>query len=379
MMLNLFEMQQQLKDMKSVRFMEDTARNVTIVCYMVDDPELWKHPLGLECRGAVFDTKTGECLCRPFEKFFNFHELDSDKKKSVISRIDRGSMRQFTKKRDGSMITPVLLPSGELDFKTKKSFDSDVAKLAKKYISSNISEDFQEWCVNLCENGYTPIFEFTSLDSEIVIRYGDEPTLTLLAVRSIHSGKYLELGTLTHCIPTIACDRFDFYEELEEAQVNCEGEEGWVLEIIDTSDFSSSHVKFKTQWYNDRHRLLDLRERDVADAVIEDKIDDLRESMVAAGADLMRLYEIQQRVVTELTDLMGISNKLLDEAKSRDNTQKGVALFVIEHGKEFVPVVMALFAGDQSKAERNNKKLWERTFREGYKLRSIVNSKFGEE
>lgn len=378
-MLNLLTMKEQLKDMKSVRFMEDTARGVTIVCYMVDDPELWKHPLGLECRGAVFDTNSGKCLCRPFEKFFNFHELDGERKKGIISRIDNGSVRTFTKKRDGSMITPVLLPNGELDFKTKKSFESDVAKLAKEYILTSMSADFQDWCQNLCEEGWTPIFEFTHPDSEIVIHYGKIPTLTLLAVRNIKSGAYMPLALAGSEMSLIAEDKFDEYHELEKALANVEGQEGWVLEILDTDNLSSSRVKFKTQWYNDRHRLLDLRERDVADAVIEDKIDDLRESMVAAGADIMRLYEIQQKVVSELTMLMDVSVQLLHEAKIKDNTQKGVALFMQDGHKDFLPVVMALYAGDESKAERNNKKLWERTFREGYKLRSIVNNKFGEQ
>lgn len=376
-MLNLFTMKEQLKDMKSVRFMEDTARGVTIVCYMVDDPELWKHPLGLECRGVVFDTKTGKCLCRPFEKFFNFHELSGEQKQKVVHAVDN-SVTNFTKKRDGSMITPVLLPNGELDFKTKKSFDSDVAKLAKEYIKT--LPEFVEVCKDWCTSGYTPIFEFTHPDSEIVINYGDQPTLTLLAVRNINTGHYCSLADWVSVDYNVIEEApFEVFVQLEEAQSNLEGEEGWVLELIDPASLNSSRVKFKTQWYIDRHRLLDLRERDVADAVIEDKIDDLRESMVAAGADLMRLYEIQQRVVAELTSLMDVSVALLEQAKNNDDTQKGVALFMQNGYKEFLPVVMALFAGDESKAERNNKKLWERTFREGYKLRSIVNSKFGEE
>lgn len=379
-MLNLFTMKEQLKDMKSVRFMEDTARGVTIVCYMVDDPELWKHPLGLECRGAVFDSKTGKCLCRPFEKFFNFHEMSGEQKQEIIREIDKNNSAscKFTKKRDGSMLTPVLLPNGELDFKTKKSFDSDVAKLAKEYVAT--LPRFVEWCKDWCVAGYTPIFEFTHPDSEIVISYGDKPTLTLLAVRSIATGKYCPL-TFSNGVEcgVISNDHFESFNALEIAQDKFEGEEGWVLELVDLKSLNSSRVKFKTQWYNDRHRLLDLRERDVADAVIEDKIDDLRESMVAAGADLMRLYEIQQKVVTELTNLMDVSVNLLKQAKEKDDTQKGVALFVQDGHKEFLPIVMALYAGDESKAERNNKKLWERTFREGYKLRSIVNSKFGEQ
>lgn len=378
-MLNLHDMKRKLGAMKSVRFMEDAARGVTIVCYMVDDPELWKHPLGLECRGSVFDTKTGKCLCRPFEKFFNFHEMSGEQKQEIIKTINNPvAARYFTKKRDGSMITPVMLPNGELDFKTKKSFDSDVAKLAKEYITT--LPRFAEWCKDWCVAGYTPVFEFTHPDSEIVISYGDKPTLTLLAVRNINSGHYCPI-TFDRGVEcgVIGNDRFESFNQLEGAQADLEGEEGWVLELIDLKSLNSCRVKFKTEWYVDRHRLLDLRERDVADAVIEDKIDDLRESMVAAGADLMRLYEIQQKVVTELTSLMDVSVNLLKQAKEKDDTQKGVALFMQNGHKEFLPIVMALFAGDQSKAERNNKKLWERTFREGYKLRSIVNSKFGEQ
>ena len=372
-------MKEQLKDMKSVRFMEDAVRGVTIVCYMVDDTELWKHPLGIECRGSVFDTKTGKCLCRPFEKFFNFHEMTTEHQKEIEQQIDSGYGVAFTMKRDGSMITPVLLPNGELGFKTKKSFDSDVAKLAKEYVTRSFPM-LLEWCKDWLVRGYTPIFEFTSPDSEIVLSYGEEPTITLLALRNIVSGQYLPLDIDEVGGPAVIdCIPFHSMDQLKEAQTHAENEEGWVAELLDLKSLNSTRVKFKTEWYVDRHRLLDLRERDVADAVIEDKIDDLRDSMVAAGADIQKLYEIQQRVVDELTSLMGISNKLLEEAKSRDDTQKGVAVFTTSHGKDFLSVVMALYADDQSKAERNNKKLWERTFREGYKLRSIVNEKFGEQ
>jgi|SRR6185312_4484080 len=377
-MLTLQTMKEQFKDVKSVRFMEDTVRGVTIVCYMVDDPELWKHPLGLECRGSVFDTKTGKCLCRPFEKFFNFHEMRTDYQQEIIKQINHNSSQcAFTKKRDGSMITPVMLPNGELDFKTKKSFESDVAILAKDYIKT--LPNILEWCKIVCTSGYTPIFEFTHPDSQIVIGYGDQPTLTLLAVRHINSGHYTP--NFWNMPGPMDVDRNVFVcnLDLERAQRQTEGEEGWVLEWTDPVSLNSTRVKFKTQWYIDRHRLLDLRERDVADAVIEDKIDDLRESMIAAGADLETLYAVQQRVVGELVYLMDISVKLLDEAKSNDESKKGVALFAIQHGKEFMPVIMALHEGNESKAERNNKKLWEKHFRDGYKLRSIVNNKFGEQ
>lgn len=377
-MLDLTTMREQLSHVKSVRFMDDSSRGVTIVCYMVDDPELWQHPLGLECRGAVFDTKTGKCLCRPFEKFFNFHEMLTEHQREIVKQINHNNGQcAFTKKRDGSMITPVILPNGELDFKTKKSFESDVAILAKNYIKT--LPDILEWCKTVCTAGYTPIFEFTHPESEIVINYGDQPTLTLLAIRNIKTGHYVPNFWSMPGPMDIDRNVFVCNLDLERAQRQTEGEEGWVLEWVDPVSLNSTRVKFKTQWYIDRHRLIDLRERDVADAVVEDKIDDLRESMVAAGADLAKLYKIQERVVDELTGLMNASVELLEEAKSCNSTQKGVALFVMSNRKEFMPVVMTLYEGNQSKAERNNKKLWEKHFREGYKLRSIVNTKFGEQ
>lgn len=379
-MLNLFAMKDQLKDMKSVRFMEDPARDVTIVCYMVDDVELWKHPLGLECRGSVFDNKTGRCLCRPFEKFFNFHEMTTEHQKEIEHQINSGHGVAFTVKRDGSMITPVLLPSGELDFKTKKSFDSDVAKLAKEYVTRSFPM-LLEWCKDWLVRGYTPIFEFTSPDSEIVLSYGEEPTITLLALRNIVSGQYLPLNFDEVGGPAVI-DYIPFHstDQLKEAQSHAENEEGWVAELLDLKSLNSIRVKFKTQWYVDRHRLLDLRERDVADAVIEDKIDDLRDSMIAAGADPKKLYEIQAKVVGQLTFLMGSAVDFHNKAKNAGSSnKKEVALFAIKYCKEYMPIIMALHESNQSKAERNMKKLWENIYREEYKLRSIVNEKFGEQ
>lgn len=54
----------------------DGCTEVVIISYMIADNELWKIPNSFETRGIAFDKNTGECLARPFEKFFNLNETE---------------------------------------------------------------------------------------------------------------------------------------------------------------------------------------------------------------------------------------------------------------------------------------------------------------
>lgn len=134
----------------------------------------------LECRGIMFDAQTGEILARPFNKFFNFHECPND--------IGVRDLKDATvlEKLDGSMVVPIIHPlSKEVRLCTKQGI-GPVSVLVESL--TNISRDVLK---EIIQEGYTPIFEFTSPEQRIVLKYEDS-RMTLLAVRHMVNGNYCD-------------------------------------------------------------------------------------------------------------------------------------------------------------------------------------------
>lgn len=369
--LTLQMMRDSLGGNKSVRFMEQEVDGVqlVIVCYMVNDPEIWQLKHGLEARGITFRADTGECVCRPFEKFFRLGECEFTEEKFIAEEYDRSDFSsellhaQVLEKMDGSMVTPVLV-NGNIFFKSKKSFYSDVAIAA----NHAASPELKKICADCLKVGLQLIFEFTSADHRIVIDYGDKANFTLIAQRWIHNGAYFPISA----DPTISREKFGFdvvkvhavrtFEELKDYIATATDTEGVVVNL------PSLRFKMKTKWYDERHRIIDLRERDVADAVLDESLDDIIAQMVAAGKDVDPVRDIERAV---LNQLIWISETVENHAK-------------IWAGREMRDVA-AHFEGDPLRGyiiaclkgrEIDIKKYWRGGLRFEYSLRSIGNPNF---
>ena len=61
-----------------------------------------------ECRGLIFDTKTGQLISRPYHKFFNAGERDE----TQLSKINLYEPHVVLEKLDGSMIRPIPTKEG---------------------------------------------------------------------------------------------------------------------------------------------------------------------------------------------------------------------------------------------------------------------------
>lgn len=279
----------------NVRFREEVVDgvSVTIVCYMLSDPDLWEKELGTETRGPCFDTATGELLSLPFEKFFNVNEKEHTQAPVVQELMDR-QVPYICEKLDGSMITPVMI-NDKIFLKTKKSFTSDVAIEAQASMTSNV----KDLCEFFIMSGVTPIFEFTSPNNKVVIDYGDKPQFKLIAGRDMKTGLYIPQEALDHWAKefNIARPSWHINHDLQDLMgllTHEEGIEGWVIYV------GGQRFKIKTQWYIDRHRMIDIRERDVARFVLDETLDDLIPNMLAAGADMDRVREIEHEISTAI-------------------------------------------------------------------------------
>jgi RNA ligase len=163
---------------------EDTFSNPEEIG--ISEEESFHRYLRREARGIIFDTATGDIIRRPFFKFFNINEREE----TQLHNLDFSKEHWVDTKLDGSMIA-VFMHEGEIVYGTKM-VAPDFHDLVKKFVDAS-DIDYEGFCRKVIADGYTPIFEFMHPQKRIVIDYGKEPALTLLAVRHMVTGQFHQL------------------------------------------------------------------------------------------------------------------------------------------------------------------------------------------
>jgi RNA ligase len=204
----------------------------------------------------------------------------------------------------------------------------------------------------------TAIFEWTAPDARIVVHY-PEAGLQLLHVRNNITGRYWDSDEL-HTIAdeygvkmvdevdeffwTMGGDglpetrEFDIQKMLKAAETR-ENIEGWVIQFED-----GEMVKLKTKWYMERHRLMTfLRERDIAEAVLNETLDDTKAMLVGEGVNIQEILDIEARVLHEVRQLALAVDLVYNADKHLSRKD-----FAIKHqGEEFFGLMMSRFIGKE--------------------------------
>lgn len=137
-----------------------------------------------ECRGLIFDAKTGKCISRPAQKFFNIGERASTQPQNIDFERDH----LMLEKLDGSFVRPFKTSDGVLRWGTKMG-ETDTAALLEPFLKEHPQYvDFAHWA---CDESLTPMFEFTTRKQRIVIDYPKD-SLTLLLMRNNVTGDYID-------------------------------------------------------------------------------------------------------------------------------------------------------------------------------------------
>ena len=278
----------------------------TTVCYAIAGPSTFDDEYARECRGITFGSD-GKIICRPLHKFFNIGEREE----TQVGNVDWSQVARLMDKRDGSMITSVLL-NGQIVCKTKKSFETDQAMRATQYI--NFHANFHQFAMYCASINCTPTFEWTSPNDRIVLKYSSDE-LVLTHVRNNITGEYiLDIESLSGYfkIPTVedlTPFTFDIQWLLKRAKEE-EQKEGYVIQFND-----GNMVKLKTPWYiNLHHSVTFTRERDIAKMVVDETLDDFKSYLTSIGESLAKVHAIENRVLTTV-----------------NTTRKTVEDFVKEH------------------------------------------------
>lgn len=290
------------------------SNGATVLCYNISNGDSFATPFEKECRGITFD-RDGKIVNRPLHKFFNLAERDE----VLPQNLNWDDVVAVFDKMDGSMITAGVF-HGEVFVKSKKSFESDVAVAALAYVHAN--QKYVDFIKHCAATDLTPIFEYTSPNNRIVLRY-DEEKMTLLHVRNTITGEYFmpdEVATLAKSfdIPVnspLFGQGFDLAQLLNSLNT-VEGIEGYVIQFR-----SGEMVKIKTRWYvNLHHAVTFVRIRDIARLVLSEKIDDYIAfvSLNAPDADLSQIHHINDTIKGEIECIKKAVADILSQHQGAD-------------------------------------------------------------
>lgn len=137
------------------------------------------NPTTLNARGTVYHVETGEVVAKAFPKFFNFSELSQDEQTALLGRNDL----RVNEKMDGSLGI-IYYWKGEWRINTRGSFTSDQAQYAQANLLSKYNLD-------LLNHDATLMVEIIYPDNRIIVDYGTDERLVLLAVYNSREGTEL--------------------------------------------------------------------------------------------------------------------------------------------------------------------------------------------
>lgn len=376
---NINEFRSKVAHKEEIREMDIGADSVSF-CYMIAAEGTFDDAWSRECRGIVFDKASGRVNGRPLHKFFNVGERESTR----VENLDWSKVVRVMDKRDGSMIHTVQTASG-VRLKSKKSFDSDVAKAAEAWMRAQPGQHVLSFVNSVAARNSTAIFEWTAPDARIVLFY-PEAELRLLHVRHNETGDYLdgevmkawanmfgvkvvdEVDEFFKLTTDVDVDDFVTEEDwvfdakaLLDAAKTREGVEGWIVQFE-----NGEMVKVKTEWYLKRHRAMTfLRERDIAQLVLDEGLDDLKSLLVSEGVNIDEILKIEARVLHDLREVAMSVDMIYEEDKGMARKD-----FAIKHtGHKHFGLLMAKFVGK----EPSFKDYFERNLlKDNYSLRQLA-------
>lgn len=375
---NTNEFRSHVAHKEEIREMDIGADSVSF-CYMIAAEGTFDDAWSRECRGIVFDKASGRVNGRPLHKFFNVGERESTR----VENLDWSKVVRVMDKRDGSMIHTVQTAQG-VRLKSKKAFNSEVAVAAEKWMRDQAGQHVLSFVNSVAARNSTAIFEWTAPDARIVLFY-PEAELRLLHVRHNETGDYLDgevMKAWANMFGVKVVDEvdeffdvqdvykdgawvgqtrtFDHREMMEAAKIR-EGVEGWIVQFA-----NGEMVKVKTEWYLKRHRAMTfLRERDIAQLVLDEGLDDLKSLLVSEGVKIDEILKIEARVLHDLREVAMSVDLVYEEDKGMSRKD-----FAIKHnGHKHFGLLMAKFIGK----EPSFKDYFERNLlKDNYSLRQLA-------
>lgn len=190
--------------------------------------------LTIQCRGLIIDSK-GEIKAKPFKKFFNVEELQGQ-------NIELPTIPyKVYEKYDGSLGISYFV-NGRPYIATRGSFESEQALRGTEILHNKFLGKYN------FSDSYTYLFEIIYPENRIVVNYGMQETLILLAVVNIRTGEELPIEDLIVPFPKAQMIQSDI-DKLKE--LDNQNKEGFVIRFN-----NGFRAKVKFEEYVRLHRLV---------------------------------------------------------------------------------------------------------------------------
>lgn len=308
----------------------------------------WLNPHATQCRGITFEVDDNgnalELVSWPFEKYWNIRE------NPFTMDVDLNDPMEILYKIDGSLMATIHHEDVDDGFwlKSKGSLFSDHAIAANKIIRDDKHKNLFDFVKRMVLDGYTVIMEYTSPEHRIVVPV-DEPGLTILGIRNIETGKYLDLDSfrtsvdvapyLVENIKDMVDDVNEFVSEIPDMT----GFEGFVIRLN-----NGQRIKIKTNWYMKLHHIKDSinSTRRLYEAVVYDTVDDVRAQFWDDAQAIGRIDDMEELVG-------GIYNHMVDQVERfyKRNNHLSQKEFAMKAQKELETlhfhIAMAMYNGKE--------------------------------
>ncbi|MCY3630490.1 MAG: hypothetical protein OXG94_10830 [Bacteroidetes bacterium] len=219
--------------------------------FFADDPDT---DIVAQCRGLVFDHGADKTIANPPPKFFNHFNHPNGK----LEELFKGNHVAVTEKLDGSCIL-LWHHQDAWHFSSLFSFDSEQAQRAREIFERNYRYS------SLCPCR-TYVFEVIYPDNQVVINYRSDSRLVYLLSRHTRDGFEYDDTQLDFDTPKNYTDMG--LPQLKREVLSGAAMEGFVVtffpgEVVhDQGHVDVLRIKFKTQWYFERAKLVARITRD---------------------------------------------------------------------------------------------------------------------
>ena len=249
--------------------------NVSVFNYRLAMFDDFKKDNAFEMRGLTFVFNQDGTVYKRFlglHKFFNVNETEI----TQAHDIKDYEVVNVSDKLDGSMVTFIELPDGEIVAKTKNSFDAD--QVTRAMAIFNEDEVLKSFVRAQFDKGHCVFFEYTSPLNRIVIKYSVS-SLSLIKIRDGATGDYLFDESVPEGLEVAENETFGFtsLDDLMERYKTLEGKEGSVI-TFKKPDGEQLLVKVKTADYFAKHHLMTefiYQENVIVEMILNETIDDL--------------------------------------------------------------------------------------------------------
>ncbi|MEG1363150.1 MAG: RNA ligase, partial [Clostridia bacterium] len=214
--------------------------------YKLCTPTMFFNPIeenkdvtSINMRGMCFVYNTDGTLYKTYlmlPKFFNINQCEI----TQYNELKKYEIEGIYKKLDGTLISFIELPDGQIIPKTINSFDNEQCMHARNIYNKNKS--IRDIVRKALDRQEVPCFEFISPNNRIVLKY-KETSLELLGYRNYITGEWNPVSN-NDIEFNLDIDNIISYAKTSEEH------EGWVVKFT-----NGLLTKIKTSWYCNLHGL----------------------------------------------------------------------------------------------------------------------------